>query len=185
MCDRPSDPSTGESPGASASSSQQPCPPGDKACGADALAQSVEELKAACDEVGGGAPCKDEAQRMVDAMVKAWNRNYGNGRNTSRDNVGGYLCWDWSRVFAESARGTNPKFWSINEGMVHKKSSSVVHFFVVLKPKGVATSKGTRYIDDGWFDGEMVHGPPWPPSSNWTPGTWKPPANRYTEPPIR
>jgi len=158
-----------------------------KACGAQRLSAAADELKRACDEAFPGKDnklCKQEADQIVNAMVKTWNYNHGKGTNTSGDNIGGYLCWDWAKAFSESAQGLNPKYWSVEEKMVEKNESNVVHFYVELKPRGAPGQAGVRYIDDGWFDGQPVHKAPWPPSSGWTPGNWKPGPSQYVQPPI-
>ena len=117
-------------------------------------------------------------------MLRTWNYNYGKGHNTSSDNIGGYLCWDWAKAFSEAGQGVKPQYWSVEEKMVHKKDSNVVHFYVELKPRGAQGQAGVRYVDDGWFNAQQfVHKPPWPPSSGWSPGNWKP-SGRYTAPPI-
>jgi hypothetical protein len=43
-----------------------------------------------------------EPQAIVDAIVAAWNDNYGLGSNTSKDEIGGYLCRDWARFFRDA-----------------------------------------------------------------------------------
>jgi hypothetical protein len=122
---------------------------------------------------------------MIQAMQRAWEYNYGKGNNTSRDNVGGYLCWDWSKAFLEAAQSVNPTCWTVTEQMVHKAGSNVVHFLVELRARGGSAAGGIRYFDDGWFDGGMIHSPPWPPPAGWPRGSWWPPASKYSRPPIK
>ena len=123
---------------------------------------------------------------MIDAIVKIWNQNFGRGKNTSKDNVGGYLCWDWSRAFEAAANYVKPQCWTAKEGMVDKNDGSgVVHFFVTFNACNNKANKCTAYLDDSWFDGNFYHTAPWPPAGNWTPGNWKPPANKYTKPGIQ
>lgn len=156
--------------------------------GREKLRQAAKELRSASKEA---FPSDDyderqrEADQIISAFREAWNQNYGKGNNGSGDNVGGYLCWDWSRSFEEAAKRLNLKHWTVTQKMVHKEGSNVVHFYVEIRPKGASGNDGVRYIDDGWFNGEMIHSPEWPPSRGWKPGTWKPPADKYSRPPIK
>ena len=149
--------------------------------GARRIARLASKLKASCKT----AACRKEAQEITDAMVRAWKHNHGKGNNTSKDTVGGYLCWDWSMAFAEAARSVNPRHFVVQEKMVHYRGSRAVHFFVELKPVGAKGKKGTVYADDGWeTGGKYVHSPPWPPPAQTTPGTWRPSPSRMGHPPI-
>jgi hypothetical protein len=167
----------------------EPCSDGADwhACGILRLTDGAQELKAASRDA---FPNEDntlrdkEAEQISKKLLDTWNRNYGKGNNTSRDNVGGYLCWDWSKAFTETVHKMEPKYWIAEQKMVHKRDSNVVHFFMELRPRGANRQEGVRYIDDGWFDGEFVHSPPWPPSEDWTPGAWMPPPEKYGKPPI-
>jgi hypothetical protein len=159
-------------------------PPGPASCTAQGCPKN--DLKNACDEISPKCPsCKAEAELMIQAMQKAWEFNYGKGNNVSRDNVGGYLCWDWSKAFLEAAQSVNPQCWTVSDAMVHKSGSLVVHFFVELKARGGSEAGGLRYFDDGWFDGTMIHNPPWPPPAGWPRGSWTPPSSKYSQPPIK
>jgi hypothetical protein len=149
-----------------------------KAQGARALKGAAAVMKALCDPCCTDCPpakCAKEAQAIVDAIVKAWNDNYGNGSNTGGDNVGGYLCWDWARLFRDAALKTKPKCWKVEYQMGWKgprKTGTwqVCHFWVALW----ACQKKDAckvMIDDGWFDDDFVHQPPWP-GKKWPLGQW-------------
>src|SRR5580704_1580103 len=94
-----------------------------KAGGAEALKGAAAVMTALCDRCcdagelsGDGTParCKKEAQSIVDAIVDAWNENYGHGSDATKDNIGGYLCWDWVRLFLAAVRETKPTCWTVD-----------------------------------------------------------------------
>jgi len=138
--------------------------------GAAALQGALPVMQGLCDSCCKDCPpdkCKKEAQAIVDAIVAAWNANYGNGSNTSKDNIGGYLCWDWARFFRDAASGTNPQCWKVDFGMAWKGAKpgpgvwQVQHYWTSLWACA-KTDECKVMIDDDWFDGKFVHRPVWP-----------------------
>ncbi|MFO8007787.1 MAG: RHS repeat-associated core domain-containing protein [Candidatus Brocadiia bacterium] len=124
--------------------------------------------------------CREEAAKIVLALENTWNYNYGRGTNISGDNVGGYLCWDWSRAFEGAANTVERKCWLVAEAAMESPTPGdlTVHFYVSFWAHEKINACKVM-VDDGWFerDGSMVHRPPWPP---WPPTGWRPPADKYT-----
>jgi hypothetical protein len=148
-----------------------------KAEGRKALKAAAAVMKALCDDCRPDCPpakCKKEAQAIVDAIVAAWNQNYGKGSNDGKDNIGGYLCWDWARFFRDAALTTKPTCWAVNhematDGPPTPDEYQVVHYWLALYAcQKIDDCK--VMIDDGWFDGDFVHQPTWP-GANWPLGT--------------
>jgi hypothetical protein len=140
-----------------------------KAEGAKKLKSAAQVLKGLCDDCCKDCPpgqCAQEAQAIVDAIVAAWNDHFGKGSNTSKDEIGGYLCWDWARFFRDAVKKTKPKCWKFDWQMAvgpHDKKSDFIpwHYWLALW----ACQKKDKckvMIDDGWFDDDFVHTPPWP-----------------------
>lgn len=179
-----SNPRSGASARAAGSCAVTPCP-GTKG------KKKLKDACKGCKCTRKVCKCEQEAQQINDAIVKAWNYNHGKGSNHSSDNIGGYLCWDWSKAFAEAARSVKAKCWTVKDDMVKKQGSSVVHFFVELRAHCKSGTKGVRYVDDGWFTtSKFWHTPVWPPPTVWNRGTWRPTSvgsahPAYTSPPIK
>jgi len=153
-----------------------------KAEGAKALKAAAAVMQALCDKCCEECPpakCKKEAQAIVDAIVAAWNDNYGKGSNDGKDNIGGYLCWDWARFFRDAALKTKPSCWKVNHEMAWKgprkpDTWQVCHYWVALYACK-KTDECKVMIDDSWFDGDFVHRPRWP-GNGWPRGTNRIPA---------
>lgn len=160
--------------------------------GVTSLRTAVAAMKSLCDgccQTASGAPCdpaqcKQEADTIVNAIIASWNSNYGKGSNTSVDNVGGYLCWDWAKKFADAASGTNSRCWTVKTGMAQKRNSRAVHYWTELYACNVV-DECLVIVDDGWFIAKtLVHGPPFPDHPDWTRGSLPlPPAGRRLTPP--
>ena len=140
-----------------------------KASGEKALKAAAAVMQGLCDSCCPDCPpakCKREAKAIVDAIVAAWNDNFDKGSNDGDDNVGGYLCWDWAKFFRDAALSTKPEFWTANHEMAWKgkrrpSTWQVQHYWLALHAcKNNDDCK--VMIDDGWFDLEFVHRPPWP-----------------------
>ena len=122
-----------------------------KAEGAKALKGAAAVMKALCDcccDDCTPAQCAKEAQAIVDAIVKAWNDNYGNGSNTGENNIGGYLCWDWARFYRDAALSTKPKCWKAECQMAWKGPRNgakwqACHWWVALA-LGLLKTDGTN-----------------------------------------
>ncbi|MCK4830194.1 RHS repeat-associated core domain-containing protein, partial [bacterium] len=168
-----------------------------KESGAAQLAAASTVLKGLCEdpcckckEDGTWEPCKPEdckadAQKIVNALVDTWNRNYGKGSCGPPHAVGGYLCWDWAGAFDIAANSVPSPCWKVKEAMVDDTTpgSTTVHFFIKLHACNDSSDSCTRMIDDG-FLGPMLHSPPWPPAP-WAPGIWTPPSWQWCTPHIR
>jgi hypothetical protein len=149
-----------------------------KSEGANALKGAVAVMNRLCDrccEVSGEctpAKCKKEAHAIVDAIVDAWNENYGKGSDTTRDNVGGYLCWDWTRFFLAAVRETKPTCWTVDyevhwDGPRDRARWQACHCWVALH-SCQKSDECKVMIDDSWFDGEFVHEAPYLESGSKT-----------------
>jgi len=149
--------------------------------GARKLAAAAAVLKGLCDvccERTDCTPdvCKTEAQKIIDAVVAAWNVNYGKGSNEGRDGIGGYLCWDWARFFRDAALSTKPRCWIAEHGMAWEGAAPppgvrrVCHYWLTLYACNQRVDECKVMLDDGWFDGDFVHRPPWP-GAGWPLGT--------------
>jgi hypothetical protein len=136
--------------------------------------------------------CETDAQKIVNAIVASWNLNFGKGNNDSKDNVGGYLCWDWADAFARAATSVNSRCWQVEKASARVTTSTdgQVHHWVELqagyrkRKREEGADKCTVMFDDGWTrEGGYVHSPPWPPSDRFARGN----AGRgpATNPPIR
>ena len=127
--------------------------------------------------------CQAEAAAIQAALINTWNANFGKGSNSSRDEVGGYLCWDWAKFFQDAAQATNPKCWTVSGGMAVTTASHAVHYWVDFD--ACPGNPNCRVsVDDGWFDGGFAHTPPWPVGGTWSRGNLpRPPAGRAYTPP--
>ncbi len=112
--------------------------------------------------------CADEAQKITDAIVKAWNDNFGKGPlGDDGDPIGGYWCWNWANGFNNAANSVNPHCWTIKVAAATKTSRD--HYFIELHACKNPADECTVIIDDGWFVANtFVHRP------GWLPPPWKP-----------
>ncbi|MCB1228579.1 MAG: RHS repeat-associated core domain-containing protein, partial [Verrucomicrobiales bacterium] len=127
--------------------------------------------------------CESDAEKTVNALISTWEFNFGNGTNTSGDNVGGYLCWDWARVLNQAANKVGGS-WTSSETMWEKAANDYVHFAVTLSACGSSDKKCQVIVDDGWYNvGEMGHEGDWPNGPKppeWNPDNQKPSPGQYT-----
>lgn len=145
--------------------------------GEAALKGVAAAMQALCDSCCQDCPpakCKKEAQAIGDAIVAAWKGRFGLGSNDSKDNIGGYLCWDWARFFTDAAKATKPTCWTVEAEMAWKGAPpapgtrQVCHFwaaFYACQKKDACKIM----VDDSWFDGNFIHSPPFP-GAGWPPG---------------
>ncbi|MBK9989190.1 MAG: hypothetical protein IPP19_00240 [Verrucomicrobia bacterium] len=125
--------------------------------------------------------CKTESKALIDALVAAWNRNYGRGMYSDNggDSVGGFMCWDWANVFEDALAKLKPKCVSFSAGVAEApaekgadgKMHVPVHWY--LKVYACKREKNAFRVnfDDGFFDGtDTSH-----------PGKFPPKGNRYKE----
>jgi RHS repeat-associated protein len=129
--------------------------------------------------------CKDDAQRITDALVSTWNGNYGDGPWDHPHAVGRYLCWDWSRVFKRAADRIDSKTWNSKENMwLDLSHPGLVHHALRLQPTCCGEKEEcTIFVDDGWGPpaDETVHPAPWP-GLPYSEGTSWPEENKYARP---
>ena len=109
--------------------------------------------------------CKKEAKKVRKAIRKLWKLNYGKGTNPHKDNVGGYLCWDWAWAFYQTITNLKPKCFFIKHKMswakrVDKDGNSTVHYYVTISVCKEGDKKCMLTLDDAWPSGEgiFVHG---------------------------
>jgi RHS repeat-associated protein len=169
-----------------------------KETGAAEIAGAAEMLKGLCRKcckctgksVCSAEECEKSAQAMINAILAAWNDNFGKGKNKTDDAVGGYLCWDWARSFERHANEHASSCWTITQHAIERISDDTKHFYVEFNACKNETSDCSVMLDDGYFDSGMFHSPPWPSHPNWRNSEWKVPEGpggrgRYTPPPIK
>jgi RHS repeat-associated protein len=149
--------------------------------GAIAIRAGLSILKNACDRgcaPGSGSCCKPkgcklESATLVELLVQAWLRNHGHGpyNDLARDSdsVGGYLCWDWARIFDDAATSRPFQCLGLQIGMalgpqdpLHLATYAVHYYLKVFACK----KEEVRYqvtFDDGFYDGTAAHEGYFPP----------------------
>lgn len=166
-----------------------------KAEGAASLGTLAAAMRALCEDCCSReesdcdpATCRREADAIAAAILDAWNANYGKGSldddAAGSDSIGGYLCWDWAKIFEDAAKSTNPRCWTVKYGMARKTASRAVHYWLDLYACQ-ESEECLIIVDDGWFIAKtLVHRPPWPGRPAWTRGTLPlpPPGRRLTPP---
>jgi RHS repeat-associated protein len=121
--------------------------------------------------------CKEESKAIIEALVAAWNRNYGKGMNSDKggDAVGRFMCWDWANIFEDALQKLKPKCVSYEVGVAaaptvadeYGKIRTPVHWF--LKVYACKREKNAFRVnfDDGYLDGETAsHQGAFPPRGN-------------------
>jgi RHS repeat-associated protein len=165
-----------------------------KESGKVALNAAKEALHAACDACcecpSAKDECKKHADKIVESIIKVWDNNYGKGDDTSKDNIGGYLCWDWSKGFEGTVKKLKFDSWSVEERMSEKTDNSgEVHYWIELNACKNNKKECTIVIDDGWFDEDrFVHKLPFPleRGKGWGRSKKKHPgASKYSKPSIK
>ena len=156
--------------------------------GRQSLESARDVLKKACERgcVGEGtsctvAECKAEADKIVDALLQAWDDYYGFGPHRDgrgSPSVGGYMCWDWAQIFEQAIDSLNPKCFTTELGLATKRNARPdaadrvpVHLWVKVFACDQRNDECKTSIDDGYLrDGVMVHPSPFPPA----PGPFNP-----------
>lgn len=151
-------------------------------------------LNSLCEKCTKGAAqveCKERGKRLYESLTKTWNDNHGKGPNTSKDNVGGYLCWDWATVYEEVGKKCGGKVITSERRRIRKivpdpSKGFPVHFYTRFCAGGDKSKKECCVdVDDGWFIGgrychrpdEMIDNhPDWEddPDQNIPPGRHNP-----------
>lgn len=113
--------------------------------GAKAIRASLSQLEKECDccvEPNTIKSCKDDAKKIVEAMAKSWEKNWGTGPGddnaSGSDTVGGYFCWDWANGFKNAAESVKSSIWeNLFERYVNISRSTPqgtpVHYAVKIK----------------------------------------------------
>jgi RHS repeat-associated protein len=166
-----------------------------KSDGVAALQAGLSMLEAACDKgckkrfLGifkrtccTPRVCKKEAKQIIQSLIEAWERNYGNGpyddSAPGSDTVGGYFCWDWSHIFENALANFKPDCVSFEQGMAAAPATAQgtpVHWYLMVHACKKEKAECRVNFDDGYFDGQN--------SSH--PGTFPDPTSPYQPtPPI-
>ena len=132
------------------------------------LAEATAALYAACDKCCPSErckidkdKCKKEADLIVKTILNVWEINFGNGKDDSEDNIGGYLCWDWTKGFQGAIKFLKLESWRDEERMSKSKTDTAQHYWIELYACKENKDDCTVIIDDGWLiDGTFVHSPP-------------------------
>ncbi len=131
------------------------------------------EMKKLCDckcvPLERRGQCEADADKISDAIIRAWYVNYKDNENGG-DLIGGYYCWDWAADFVDDAKAAVPSTsiwkailieWTDPAGVT--ADGIPVHFSAALVINGGGRGCFLN-IDDGFFDGNHVHpsSPKWP-----------------------
>ena len=87
--------------------------------------------------------CKADSKAIIEALVSAWDRNYGHGpynddgvnpfTGETSQTVGGYFCWDWAKIFADALSKVNPKCLSYEQGVAAAPEVTVTDLGLTYK----------------------------------------------------
>ncbi|MDB5293544.1 MAG: repeat-associated core domain protein [Phycisphaerales bacterium] len=129
-----------------------------------------------CDTEVKRRACFINSARLANRLVATWEKSYGKGRNTSNDEVGGYLCWDWANAFNRANPASTSSLMCSKSKVIDKKDdpTNEVHVFArfcACTCDDKHKSECCLDVDDGWFDEDFVHDP----KENWytKDGGWK------------
>jgi hypothetical protein len=119
-----------------------------------------------------------EALVIQESILKAWTTHWGEnvgipGRPIPPDPgsqaVGGYWCYDWTRIFHNALAAEKLKCFSVidvlffYEGFDPTRERNNVHFYLEIKVCGNATNPAcTVKIDDGFFGTGFIHNDDFP-----------------------
>jgi hypothetical protein len=92
-------------------------------------------------------------------MVNAWNRNHGKGPHQDNpDHVGGFLCWDWARIFQDAARAMQWDCFEHQIGMATKTGFALpdgsipVHYYLEVYACRRKLAEFQVSFDDGFLE---------------------------------
>jgi hypothetical protein len=161
---------------------------GNAAFGAPLEARLKKLCESPCKPCCSVKKCKKKATKMAQSIKNTWSNAFGVGTNTTDDNVGGWLCWDWQAGFMRAAFKNKPRCFRLTRRGVEQNlgnGSIGYHFYLEIKaPSTPEVDQCKVYIDDGWFDlSTFVHDAPWLPSSDWAKSSFDP-AGRLQTPGI-
>ena len=105
----------------------------------------------------------------------AWNKNYEfgpyNDNADKSDSIGGFLCWDWSNIFADALNKLHPKCVSFEQGIAmapakittdkqgFSKRVTPVHWYLKVYACKRNDNEYRVNFDDGFFDGSNTSHP--------------------------
>jgi hypothetical protein len=119
-----------------------------------------------CVEESRKQACVNDAKNIVSALLSLWRSEFGNGPYSGRDQVGGYLCWDWASGFNSIVNNLNSTVWVASPRKFaapsNSKGKTPVHYAVrisIMNPQKVDCEIS---VDDGFFQDGLVHTPGWP-----------------------
>ncbi|UDQ97751.1 RHS repeat-associated core domain-containing protein [Lentisphaerae bacterium WC36] len=141
----------------------------DKAAGDVAfknLGKKLDSLctKSCCKGIGKTIYCKWSAHKIGRSIYNSWIKNWGKGKNKGKDNVGGFLCWDWAQLFFEIGSNEGLGIWKVRRMRIISKTPREgggvsIHFFARFCACDCKKKKCCIDIDDGWFNGDFLHKP--------------------------
>ncbi|MBX9737356.1 MAG: hypothetical protein K2X32_10565 [Phycisphaerales bacterium] len=123
----------------------------------------------------GARGCRIAMDEFFDNLERSWRRYHGRGPydDGGGDSVGGYLCWDWSRIFMNALAdvkmhgATSCLTGTINQYYRNQRGlpTSDHYMLEVTICKNTSNPKCTFWLDDGFLNGHIVHfkgpGDPW------------------------
>jgi hypothetical protein len=157
-----------------------------KSDGENSLRSGLALLGTACDKAAqsgnsgccSAATCKEESKNIVEALVAAWNRNYGNGpiddSVPGQPSVGGYMCWDWANIFEDALSPLHLKCASFQEGIaatgmliLNGEPGRRVHYFVKIYVGNMDVDSMRVNFDDGFIEGKAANPGAFPMNSQY------------------
>jgi RHS repeat-associated protein len=145
-----------------------------KESGEEQLRSLVEGLKGLCEKCNDcpectEAQCKEEAEKISKALWKTWNANFGKGASTGDDQIGGYLCWDWARVFQKALANLELKCWKSELKTYAMKVGGVgIHTTIRISAGKGQKKECTKVVDGGNLGGkDVVHDGGFPAEAHW------------------
>jgi len=158
----------------------------EKEKGARGLSKAKPEMEKRCEacyiDQADIDQCKNDAARIVEALARTWNHNFGRPTVSGEHRVGGYFCWDWEAAFYDAANSIGSSCWNVSHGMLDYVHSDLVHYYVELSTR---TGGGIVRIDDGFMGNTgFVHDRSWPGSPSWSDIPWVQPYPAPTVPGI-
>ena len=108
--------------------------------------------------------CKREAATISWRLMYAWQNNYGKGCYSSvGDPVGGFFCWDWSKIFLQAISQANLQCFVGTEWAARPKqpNSLAVHYYLWVSADRDFNIDYSVMFDDGYMGGYRTANPGW------------------------
>lgn len=116
-----------------------------------------------CTDEGKAKACREKAEQFAARLVATWEKSFGRGSNKSDDNVGGYLCWDWTDAYLRANPAGTVILWGKRKKIRKKEDKTRWHFFARFCACTCDEKNKLECcvdVDDGWFQaGEFIHDP--------------------------